>query len=106
MLNSSWRNHMSEYSKKYETDVSAYLVGFNRETFNLTLEAVDFDALPKKNPETGELVEVDVDSLRESTKEKYRGIAGKKYAIAFYEMSDDKLVVTDFFRAVLVDPLF
>jgi len=47
-----------------------------------------------------------IEKLREETKEKYSGILGKKYAIIFYEITEKELVVTEFFRAVLIDPEF
>lgn len=44
---------------------------------------------------------------REETNEKYSGILGRKYAIVFYEITPEGTInITDFFRAVLIDPFY
>lgn len=78
-------------------DGDAVLIGYNKKNFSLQLETLAICGKRSKKA---------IDKLRESKKDKYEGKVGKRYAIAFYDISGEKLKVTDFFRAVLVDPKF
>jgi len=78
--------------------VDGVLIGFDRSDYKLMVRSTVV------TPVAGS--EERIKQLREETKEKYSGNLGKKYAIVFYEISDKSLVITDFFRACLIDPEF
>jgi hypothetical protein len=83
--------------KLNKSDCDAVLISYNKENFKLRLETVVMECKTSKKS---------LQKKREKMKEKYEGKAGRKYAIAYYKIGDKSLEVTDFFRAVLVDPEF
>jgi hypothetical protein len=82
-----------------ECDDDAVMVSFNPTTNRMRLEAVEIES-DVKSPE-------EFEELRQTTKDKYRGLSGKKYAVAYFKIVETGILVTDFFRgAVLIDPKF
>lgn len=76
--------------KKFTKD--AVGISYDRNTFELVVK---------------DIVVNDKTSRKKNYKKlrgKYQTSCGNKYAVLFYKFTKDKLVVTDFFRCVLVDP--
>ena len=85
--------------KKEEFTDAAILVGQEENEENcFRLETLTLSS--KRSPKS-------LLKLRKKHADKYEGKAGKKYAVLFYSIDENKHVkITDFFRAILVDPKF
>lgn len=82
--------------KQFEHDA----VGIGWNVKNYALQVTHVDLADRKRPETH------YQKLREKRGAMYRSPIGRKYAVLFYEVEDKGLIITDFFRCVLVDPDF
>lgn len=81
--------------KPFKHDVC--FIGIQKDTglFQVNVVNIDDAEHPKKN----------YAKLREKLGDKYKASMGRKYAVAFYDVNKEgKMVITDFFRCILVDP--
>jgi hypothetical protein len=89
--------HGGSMVKPFEHD--AVGIGWNTEENALQVTKIDL-ADKQRTPRY-------YDRLRKKFGDLYRSPLGKKYAVIFYQVTETKqLVITDFFRCILVDPDF
>jgi hypothetical protein len=92
---------MADFFKIKNVD-DVVLIGYDKQNARLQIQTIahiggEEDKSKKKKKYA---------NLRVKKKEQYEGKAGRKFAIAFYTLGENKIYVTDFFRGVLIDPHF
>lgn len=84
-------------AEKPKKPLDAVLVSCDEKTFELGVQRVNITSSTKSDRQ--------LLNMREK-KPEYVGKAGRKFVIIHFTLGEKSLIITDFFRAVLVDPEF